>query len=112
MSLRAFVFVALCACSSGSMKTMRGEPQTAREKMLAEQKTDPDGAGDTTGATGKKWGRWRYQGERKDCFFVAGAKCYKTENEACQAARCKAPLACTRDGAGPTTIKCAKPAAG
>jgi len=94
------------------MQTKKGEPQTAREKMLAEEKTHPkegeEDGGDPSGASGKKWGRWRYQGERKECFFVVGAKCFKTENAACQAARCKAPTKCTTDGAGPVTIKCAK----
>jgi hypothetical protein len=110
MSLRAVsLVIALAACSSGSMKTHKGEPQTAREKMLAEEKEHPD-EGDPTGATGKKWGRWRFQGERKDCFFLVGGKCFKTENAACQAARCKAPTRCTSDGAGPATIKCTKEA--
>ena len=108
MSLRAVTLLVACslACSSGSMKTRKGEPQTAREKMLAEQKANPE-EGDATG-TGKKWGRWRYHGERKECFFVFGAKCFKTENAACQAARCKAPLKCLTEGAGPTTLKCGK----
>jgi hypothetical protein len=103
MSLRVLLLLAV-ACSSSSMQTRKGEPQTAREKLAAEQKEHPD---DDSG-TGKKWRRWRYQGERKDCFFVVGAKCYKTEPVACQAARCKAPAKCTRDGAGPVTITCAK----
>jgi len=59
-----------------------------------------------------KWGKWRYTGDRKECFFVAGRKCFKTENAACQAARCKSPTKCTADGAGPVTLKCAKPKKG
>ena len=41
-------------------------------------------------------------------FFIVGKRCYKSENAACQAARCKAPLKCTPEGAGPTQMKCAK----
>ena len=43
MSLRSLVVVAmlLAACSSGAMKVHKGEPQTAREKMLAEEKAHP-----------------------------------------------------------------------
>ena len=105
MSLRAVVLVLAVACGGSSMQTKKGEPQTAREKMLAEEKQHPEGE---DGGTGKKWGKWRYQGERKDCRYVVGAKCFKTENTACQAARCKAPLKCTSEGAGPATMKCAK----
>lgn len=108
MSLRvlAFLVASMLGCSSGAMKTKKGEPQTAREKMAAEQKANPDEEGGDP--SGRKWGRWRYQGERKECFFVVGAKCFKTENAACQAARCKAPTKCSTDGAGPATVTCAK----
>src|SRR4029079_6519039 len=107
MSLRAVSLLVLLAmaCGGERMKVKKGEPQTAREKMLAEQKENPDQA--DSGA-GKKWGGWRYQGDRKDCFFTVGRKCYKSEKSACQAAHCKAPTKCTLEGAGPQTVKCAK----
>jgi len=57
-------------------------------------------------APGKKWGGWRYQGDRGDCFFVFGRRCYKTEDTACKAAHCKAPAKCTAIGAGPATMSC------
>ena len=108
MSLRVVLLLLAFAMSCGgeSMRVKKGEPQTAREKMLAEEKANPDK--DDSGA-GKPWGGWRYQGDRKDCFFLVGRKCYKSENSACQAAHCKAPLKCTPEGAGPATMKCAKP---
>ena len=87
------------------MRVRKGEPQTAREKMLAEEKAKGD---QDDGGAGKQWGGWRYQGDRKDCFFIVGRKCYKTENGACQAAHCKAPLKCKTEGAGPATMKCEK----
>lgn len=93
------------ACGGERMKVKKGEPQTAREKMLAEEKANPEH--DDSG-TGKQWSGWRYQGDRKDCFFLVGRKCYKTEKTACQAARCKSPAKCTAEGAGPATMKCAK----
>ena len=107
MSLRGVpILLALAmACGGESMRVKKGEPQTAREKMLAEQKANPEK--DDSGV-GKKWAGWRYQGDRKDCFFVVGRRCYKSENAACQAAHCKAPLRCTTEGAGPATMKCAK----
>jgi hypothetical protein len=107
MSLRVVpLLVALAmSCGGESMRTKKGEPQTAREKMLAEEKANAEK--DDSG-TGKKWSAWRYQGDRKDCFFIVGRKCYKTENAACQAAHCKSPTRCTLEGAGPATVKCAK----
>jgi hypothetical protein len=109
MSLRGvpLLFVLLMACGGESMKVKKGEPQTAREKMLAEEKAK---GGEKDDPPGKAYGGgWRYQGDRKDCFFIVGRKCFKTENAACQAAHCKAPTKCTTEGAGPATVKCEKP---
>jgi hypothetical protein len=105
MSLRAVLVVLAFtfACGGVGMKVKKGEPQTAREKMLAEQKKHPE----ETDSKGKSWGgRWRYQGDRNDCFYIVGRKCYKTEKAACRAARCKAPAKCTTEGAGPAAMKC------
>jgi hypothetical protein len=77
-----------------------GEPQTAREKQYAEAKQ----AGEIDDGD-SKWGKWRYTGDRKECFFVSGRKCFKTENAACQHAKCKK---CKTSGAGPATVACAK----
>jgi hypothetical protein len=107
MSLRVVPLVLAFALSCGgeNMRVKKGEPQTAREKMLADEKANP--SNDDSGA-GKKWAGWRFQGDRKDCFFLVGRRCYKSENAACQAARCRAPLRCTPEGAGPATMKCQK----
>ncbi len=87
------------------MRVKKGEPQTAREKMLAEQKANPDEEGGAP-TNSKKWSGWRYQGDRKDCFFLVGKRCYKTQKQACAAAKCKAPSKCSLEGAGPQTVKC------
>lgn len=117
MSLRLIAAVlAGCAlaCSSGSMSVKKGEPQTAREKMLAEQKQRGDDEASPSG--GKRWAGWRYQGERSDCFFQVGRRCFKTAQAACTAARCKAPATCQTAGAGPAQVSCSgagnKPAGG
>ena len=96
------------ACASGNMKVKKGEPQTAREKMLAEEKAkqDKDTSDDAHPPGSKKWSGWRYQGDRKQCFFTVGRKCFKTENAACQAAKCKAPSRCEADGGGPAIMRC------
>jgi hypothetical protein len=110
MSLRRLLVVAtvLAACSSGSMKVRKGEPQTAREKLLVEEKEHPQEQEEPTPPGSKKWGGWRYQGDRKDCVFVVGKKCFKSESAACQAAHCKAPTKCEAEGGGPATMKCVK----
>src|SRR4051794_13332247 len=106
MSLRLFALALtlVVACGGETMTVKKGEPQTAREKMLAEEKAHPTD-GDDSG-TGKKWSGWRYQGERKDCFFLVGKKCFKTEKAACSAAKCKAPGKCNAEGGGPAIMKC------
>jgi hypothetical protein len=56
-----------------------------------------------------KWGGWKYQGDRSDCFYVVGRRCYKTEKAACTAARCKANnQQCDVVGGGPASITCKK----
>src|SRR5687767_15964682 len=105
MSLRTIVLVLVgLGCGGpGRGQVEPGEPQTAKEKQYAEAKKSGElDDGDS------KWGKWRYTGDRKDCFFVAGRKCFKTENAACQANRCKAPTKCKTVGAGPATVSCSK----
>jgi len=80
-----------------------GEPQTAKEKQYAEAKK----AGEVDEGD-SKWGKWRYTGDRKDCFFVAGRKCFKTEAAACKASGCKGGTKCKSSGAGPATVSCSK----
>src|SRR3712207_1428147 len=106
MSLRlsALVLSILVGCGGDSMKVRKGEPQTAREKMLAEEKANPTPPDESTNS--KKWNGWRYQGDRKDCFFLFGKKCFKTERAACAAAKCKAPGKCEAEGGGPAMVKC------
>jgi hypothetical protein len=109
----ALAVAASCAsCASGNMRVKKGEPQTAREKMLAEEKAkhenDKNYDEDAKPPGSKKWTGWRYSGDRKQCFFTVGRKCFKTENAACQAAKCKGDTHCEAEGAGPATMKCAK----
>jgi hypothetical protein len=119
MSWRSVSLLAcfVLACGAGKMRVKKGEPQTARDKMLAEEKAKTqDGDGDASEAEmkppgSKKWNGWRYQGERKDCFFLVGKKCFKTEKAACAAAKCKAPSTCETEGAGPAMLSCSKPKA-
>jgi hypothetical protein len=102
LSLVVIALVHSIGCG-GPAKPDPGEPQTAREKQYAEaQKSGEVDDGNS------KWGKWRYTGDRKDCQFVVGRKCFKTENAACQASKCKAPTKCKSSGAGPATMMCSK----
>ena len=85
----------------GSPPPPSNGPKTAVEKQRLEAKQDPD----LKPPPGKKWGGWRYQGDRENCFFVVGRRCFKTEAEACEAANCGAKK-CAKDGGGPATVTC------
>ena len=99
---RSILVCILFACSScGGPQSEPGEPQTAKEKQM--QEAQAKGELERPGA---QWGGWRYQGERKDCFFIVGRRCFKTENAACQAAHCKSPKKCDSAGGGPATVSC------
>jgi hypothetical protein len=109
MSRRPIVFAYLVlvaaagGCGSNRGTVAAGEPQTARDKQYA----DAQKAGDVDGPN-SKWGKWRYTGNRKECFYVAGRKCFKTEVAACQANKCRPGTKCKSSGAGPATITCGK----
>jgi hypothetical protein len=103
----SLAFLVALSCAPGKMTVKKGEPQTAREKMLAEEKANKaKEEPDAQPPGSKKWAGWRYQGDRKDCFFVVGRKCFKTEKAACSAAKCKGPSKCENDGGGPANVSC------
>jgi hypothetical protein len=87
-------------CGGGDSKS-DNEPTTAKEK----QRREAEASGEVDPAN-KKWGGWRYQGDRNECFFVVGRKCFKTEVAACTAAHCKAPKKCETTGGGPASVSC------
>jgi len=77
-------------------------PQTAAARAKAE-KGEADA--DPVSGKGKKWGGWRYQGKRDDCFFLVKRRCYTERAAACEAARC-GKKQCVLDGAGPARVRC------
>jgi len=100
MSLRAVVLVVLLGCASTSMTTDPNEPQTAKEKQLREAKEK----GELDKPTAKT-NAWTYAGDRKDCFYVVGRRCFKTQKAACTKA-CGSPKTCKVTGAGPAAVSC------
>ena len=101
--LCALACVCALASACGGAQSSPDEPQTAKEKQLADMKA----SGELDGSAAGKWGGWKYQGTREDCFYVAGRRCFKTAKNACQTLHCKAPAKCKAVGGGPATVSCA-----
>jgi hypothetical protein len=102
LALSLAVMVSLASGCGGSVPPRSDEPTTAKEK----QRREADAKGESDPAAGK-WGAWRYTGDRNDCFFVIGRRCFKTEAAACTAARC-GKRKCEVTGGGPAAVACAK----
>lgn len=106
MSLRtswlSLALVASLALGCGGGPPKSDEPTTAKEK----QRRDAEARGEAD-PNGGKWGGWRYTGDRNDCFFVVGRRCFKSEAAACSAAKC-GKKKCETTGGGPATVACAK----
>ncbi len=99
MSLRSILVVGVLVLGCGSPSVSSDEPTTAKEKQAREAEASGDDGG-------KNWGAWRYSGDRDDCFFVVGKRCFKTEKAACAAVKCKAPNQCQTVGGGPAAVSC------
>ncbi|MEO8549047.1 MAG: hypothetical protein ABI678_03720 [Kofleriaceae bacterium] len=95
----ALVLAFASGCGGGAAEG--DEPQTAREKQYAEAKKNGE-----LDETPTKKGGWRFKGDRKDCRYLVGSKCFKSQANACKAAGCGASCAFT--GAGPATVSCKK----
>src|ERR1044071_1633549 len=98
-TIRLALVVCLLGCSGSPPRT--DEPTTAKEK----QRRDAEAKGDLD-RDAVKWACWRYTGDRRDCFFVVGRRCFKTEQAACTAARC-GKHKCETTGGGPAAVACA-----
>lgn len=101
-SARCLAMVFLLFACGGAANTA-DEPQTAREKQLQEAKR----SGELDEGKTKNWGTWRYSGDRTDCFYVIGRKCFKTKKAACATLGCdKKKKKCSAVGGGPATVSC------
>lgn len=93
----------LGACAESAPPGGAKAPKTAGERARAEKAAAADDDGPS--AKGKKWGGWRYQGRRDDCFFLVKRKCFDKRDDACAAARC-GQKQCVIEGGGPATVRC------
>jgi hypothetical protein len=103
MSLRMVSMVMACLVACGGAPPDTKEPQTAKQKQLQDERASGE-----ADKPNKKWGGWRYQGTRDDCFYVLGRRCFKTQKAACSAAHCKGATSCNVSGGGPATVSCSK----
>jgi len=102
MSLRVVLIAWLIGCGAPqSMESSSDEPQTARDKQRREAKAHGE-----IDKTPRRWGGWRYQGDREDCYYVVGRSCFKKQAAACQAAHCRSPKKCDVEGGGPAIVSC------
>ena len=103
MSPRWLPLVMCIAAACGGSRPSSKEPTTAKEKQLQEARAKGE---DEPQKAGKKWTGWKYQGDRDDCFFIVGKRCFKTQDAACKAARCGNGKTCQTEGAGPAAVSC------
>jgi hypothetical protein len=103
MPRRLFFAVLALGLACGSPPKPSNGPKTATEKQRLEAKTEPP---DAKAPKGRKWSGWRYQGDRKECFFLVGRRCFKTRDGACEAAKCPAAKTCSVEDGGPSIVSC------
>jgi hypothetical protein len=89
------------ACGESQSPAGPKAPRTAAERARAEHEAEEGKVPDK----GKKWGGWRYQGSRDDCFFLVKRKCFTKRADACAAAKC-GKKDCVIEGGGPATVRC------
>ncbi len=100
--LRRAALAALATAAAACGGASSGE-HSAAERARAEQRAS--GEQPVEKPKGVSWSGWRYQGAREDCFFVVGRTCFKSQADACAAAKCAA-RACKVEGGGPATVSC------
>jgi hypothetical protein len=101
-ALALAILLAACAGERAGKPGPRA-PRTAAERARAEHAATEEGA--QVSDRGKKWGGWRYQGSRDDCFFLVKRPRFDKRAEACAAARC-GKKQCVIEGGGPATVRC------
>lgn len=99
-SLVGIIAATVAISSCGSTSPDPPGVETAAQKQRAQAQKEGEYS------EGAKWGGWKYQGDRDDCFYRVGRKCFAKKEKACAAAGCKAPKQCKLTGAGPAKVSC------
>lgn len=88
----------------GAADTSGTTPRNRSAKQRKAKQADYEDE-NSVGMSRKRVSRWRWKGARKDCFYVVGNKCFRTEKAACRAAGCKA-RDCEIDAGAPMKVSC------
>jgi hypothetical protein len=105
-ALAVLVAVTLLSCGGPARRAKKGTAGSGDETAAEYQRRKAREAGEIDESSEGKWGAWKYQGERDDCRYVLGRKCFTKREAACKAAKCK--TSCQVRGGGPAMVSCAK----
>jgi hypothetical protein len=104
-SLAVACLIAL-GCGGGGAADDGTTPRSRRAKTAkAKQQADYSDE-NSIGMPDERVSRWRWDGARKDCFYVVGNRCFKTEAAACKAAGCRKVDGCDMDDSAPVQVSC------
>lgn len=108
--MRSF-FIALAAAGlisggcGGAADTGGATPRNRSAKRREAPRADYEDE-NSVGMSQRRVSRWRWKGARKDCFYVVGNKCFRTEKAACRAAGCSERADCELDDGAPREVSC------
>jgi hypothetical protein len=100
------VLVALLISCGGPARRPKKGTAGGDETAAEYQRRKAREAGELDASSAGKWGAWKYEGERDDCRYVLGRRCFTKRENACKAAKCKTE--CLVRGGGPAMVSCAK----
>lgn len=93
-----FVFALCLSGWLGCGTTTGGEASTAKVPTVED-------TGEDVNPKGKKWGGWRWQGDRDNCIYVFKNTCFATQKLACKEADC-GDGTCTVEAGAPSRVSC------
>jgi|GEM_PF-1087282 len=108
-ALLAGALVAGCGGPLAEDTTPRGNvagaPQARAQRTTPKRDANYEDE-NSVGMSQERVNKWRWQGDRKECYFVTGNKCFVTAKQACKAARC-GKRGCEIDDEGaPARVMC------
>lgn len=92
-----------------STETPRGSASGVAQARA--ERTSPKAVGNyrdenSVGMAQDRVGKWRWKGERKECYFLTGNKCFLTKEQACKAASCGRRDCKVQDEGAPVRVMC------
>ena len=79
------------------------QPRSARTSAV-KQGTYQDE--NSVGMSDERVRKWRWEGDRKECYFVTGNKCFTSSKKACRAAKCGQRGCEIEDEGAPARVMC------